>query len=222
VKLGAGDLEEKARLELLINPGVKIPEQASAVHGITDEKVANCPRFKDVARDIGEFISGCDLAGHNAISYDIVLLRAEMARCGFRIALVPDRRLIDTLELFRLDIPHTLAGALAFYCDREIGDDAHDAMVDVEACVDVLRAQAHRRDYDLLAMAEDSYGDRVTLDGKLAKDADGDTVLTFGKYKGEKLAHLALTEPSFLRWMLDKDFADEVKDLVRAALQRKE
>jgi len=220
VKISANDLVEKARLELLLNPGIKIPASATAVHGITDEKVKRCPSFKDEARKIGEFIAGCDLAGHNAIAFDVQLLRAEMERAGFKIAVVPTRRLFDTLELFRQDVPHTLAGALAFYCDREIGDGAHDAMVDVEATIDVLRAQAYRKDHDLENMARESYGNRITLDGKLAKGDDGDTILTFGKHKGEKLAHVALTEPSFLRWMLDKNFAPEVKAIVSKALNR--
>lgn len=221
VRIGARDLRRETALKLLINPGVPIPESATAVHGITDEDVKRCPRFKDVARKIGEFIAGSDLAGHNAIAFDVVLLRAELERCGFKLATVPTRRLFDTLELFRQEVPHTLAGALAFYCDKEIGDDAHDAMVDVEATIDVLRAMSDRRDYSLDDMAKASYGSRVDLGGKLVKDDAGEACFNFGKHKGERLSNVALTSPSFMRWMLKKDFPEEVKTIVKDALTRK-
>ena len=44
-----------------INPEMHIPEEASAVHGIYDADVAECPTFKEVARNIANDIEGCDL-----------------------------------------------------------------------------------------------------------------------------------------------------------------
>jgi DNA polymerase-3 subunit epsilon len=204
-------------LELLINPGIPIPSEATAVHGITDEDVKDARLFRWVVDDILGFIGPkSDLCGHNMIAYDLPLLLAELKRCGRSLSL-QDRRLFDTQEIFRHDVPHTLAGALKYYCGHGIGDDAHDALVDAQACADVFRFQVgkaagwsepHRRD----ELAAISLGDRVTLDGKIVRDADGDSCLAFGKHKGCKLRDVP---KGFLRWMLSKDFTEETKAVVR-------
>ena len=46
-----------------INPEMHIPESSSAIHGIYDKDVENCPTFKEVAKDIAKDIEGCDLPG---------------------------------------------------------------------------------------------------------------------------------------------------------------
>ena len=58
----------------LVNPGMPIPEAATAIHGISDEKVAGEPSFKEISRDIQQMIQGCDLAGFNSNRFDIPLL----------------------------------------------------------------------------------------------------------------------------------------------------
>ena len=65
-----------------INPTVHIPEEASAVHGIFDEDVANCPTFKDVAADVWDFFKGCDIGGFNSNRFDIPMLVEEFLRAG--------------------------------------------------------------------------------------------------------------------------------------------
>ena len=46
----------------LVNPEMPIPPETTAVHGITDEKVANEPTFKQLSKDIYSMIKGSDLA----------------------------------------------------------------------------------------------------------------------------------------------------------------
>ena len=41
------------------------PPETSAIHGITDEKVANEPTFKELAHEIKKMMEGCDLGGYN-------------------------------------------------------------------------------------------------------------------------------------------------------------
>ena len=71
-----------------INPEMHIPEQASAVHGIYDKDVADCPTFKDVARRIAADIEGCDLAGFNSNRFDIPVLAEEFLRAGVDVDLM--------------------------------------------------------------------------------------------------------------------------------------
>ena len=65
-----------------INPERHIPEEATAVHGIHDEDVRDCPTFKEVARSIAHDIEGCDLAGFNSNRFDIPVLAEEFLRVG--------------------------------------------------------------------------------------------------------------------------------------------
>ena len=73
------DGREEEKLQL-INPGIPIPPQASAIHGIYDEDVKDAPRFKEVAKIYAKFIEGCDLAGFNSTRFDIPLLTEEFLR----------------------------------------------------------------------------------------------------------------------------------------------
>ena len=59
-------------LEIRLNPGIPIPPESTLIHGITDEMVANEPKFKDKARNIYNFLKGCDLAGFNSDRFDTV------------------------------------------------------------------------------------------------------------------------------------------------------
>ena len=59
--------EEKERT-LRINPEMPIPAEATAVHHITDEDVANCRTFKEIAKDLAQSFVGCDIAGFNSIA----------------------------------------------------------------------------------------------------------------------------------------------------------
>src|SRR5699024_11220929 len=70
---------------LPIYPEMHIPEQSSAIHGIYDADVADCPTFKEVAKEIARDIEGCDLAGFNSNRFDIPVLAEEFLRAGVDI-----------------------------------------------------------------------------------------------------------------------------------------
>ena len=61
-----GEREEK---NVLINPGIPIPPQATAVHGISDEAVKDAPYFRQIAKSFAAWLAGCDLAGYNSANY---------------------------------------------------------------------------------------------------------------------------------------------------------
>lgn len=65
----------------LINPGIPIPQAASDVHKITDEMVADKPRFAEIAPQLIEVLRGAIPAAYNA-SFDRGFLLAEMTRAG--------------------------------------------------------------------------------------------------------------------------------------------
>jgi DNA polymerase-3 subunit epsilon len=82
-----------------INPGIPIPEKTTAIHGITDDDVKNCPSFSQVAKNLSNFLEGCDLAGYNAIRFDIPLLAEEFLRANVDFSF-RKRRYVDVQVIF--------------------------------------------------------------------------------------------------------------------------
>ena len=88
----------------LVNPGVFIPAEAEAIHGINTLDVFGAPRTPEVLSRFQEFIRGADaLVGHGIASYDIPLVRNEMQRYGMEGRRPP--LVIDTLQEARWKWP---------------------------------------------------------------------------------------------------------------------
>ncbi len=207
-----------------VHPGIPIPAESTAVHGITDADVVAAPSFKEVAPDVVTLLTGCDLAGFNIVRFDAPMLMEEFARAGVPFSL-EGRRLIDAQRIFHLKEPRDLTAALAFYCG-ESHPDAHGAMADVIATVSVLDAQIERyedlpHDMDkLAALCNPRDPTWVDETGKF-RWLDGQVVLNFGQKQGRPLRELVLNEPGYLEWMLKKDFPDDTKEIVRNALNNR-
>ncbi|MGL5731687.1 MAG: 3'-5' exonuclease, partial [Bacteroidales bacterium] len=131
-----GDQEIKTRR---LNPEMPIPAEAAAIHGITDEMVADCPTFKSIAKSLAQQIEGCDLAGYNSNRFDIPLLMEEFLRAGVDIDL-SKRKFIDVQTIFHKMEQRTLSAAYKFYCEKELVD-AHSAEADTIATYEILKAQ---------------------------------------------------------------------------------
>ena len=209
----------------LVNPEQPIPEVARAIHGISDEQVASAPTFGQLAPTVERLLSDCDLTGYNVERFDRRLLAAEFARVGLQDPMT-DARVVDAYTMFVRQEPRSLDAALEFY-GVEVGEStrqAHDARSDVEATVAVLMAQLNR--YPDLPRTVDglhewlypSDPNRIDADGRLVWH-EGVATVTFGAQAGTSLVELAAGDRDFLEWVLRKDFSDEVKTIVRDALE---
>lgn len=81
VKLTNGTISERPRLDCLVNPGVQIPPETIAVHGISDAAVAHARPFSEVVQDIEDIVGNTVIVGHT-ISYDLAVLQREYASLG--------------------------------------------------------------------------------------------------------------------------------------------
>ena len=199
-----------------INPGMHIPEGASAVHGIYDEDVKDCPTFKEVAREIANEFEGCDVAGFNSNRFDLPLLAEEFLRAQVDIDL-SRLRAIDVQVLYHKREPRTLSAAYKFYCGQVL-EDAHSALADTRATYEVLKAQLDHyadmvNDMDALSK-ESSFTDNVDFAGRIVYDANGREVFNFGKYKGRSVEEVFRAEPSYYTWMMDGDFPLYTKKII--------
>lgn len=206
-----GTSEEKCRR---FNPGIPIPKEATAVHGITDADVRGEPPFSKFVKGdqgIAAYFTGCDLGGFNIIDFDIPILQAELERCGETFDL-SGVWIIDAHKIFVKREPRSLAGAARFYCDTT-HDDAHSALGDVRMTVKVFEAQLERYGDLGDSPAEVDRGMRpegaVDRVGKLCWDGD-DIVVTFGRNRGRTLRALAIDERDYLQWIVANQVVDPV------------
>ena len=199
-----------------INPEMPIPAEASAVHGIYDADVADCPTFKEVARKVAADIEGCDLAGFNSNRFDIPVLAEEFLRAGVDIDL-SRRKFIDVQVIFHKMEQRTLSAAYKFYCDRNL-EDAHTAAADTRATYEVLMAQLDRYPElknDVAFLSEySSFNKNVDFAGRMIYDDKGVEIFNFGKYKGMAVTEVLKRDPGYYGWILNNDFTLNTKAML--------
>lgn len=215
---------EQEELNELINPEIIIADEIIAIHGISNEKVANAPTFKQLAQKISDFIGDSDLAGYNSNKYDIPLLAEEFLRADFEIDL-SQRNFVDVQNIFHKKEQRTLAAAYQFYCQKSI-ENAHDALYDTRATLDVFLAQIEKYPDlkgDIAYLAEFSRaGNFKSLDfaGRLAINEKGDAIYNFGKHKEKTIESVMKSEPGYYGWLLEADFPRYTKQCLRKEFER--
>ena len=198
-----------------VNPEMHIPEEASEVHGIYDEDVANEPTFKQMARSMAQFIEGCDFGGFNSNRFDLPVLVEEFMRAGVDVDF-KRRSYIDVQNIFHKKEQRTLVAAYKFYCNKDLVD-AHSAEADTMATYEVLEAQSERYGDigdTVEALAEFStHGPVVDFAGRIGLNDKGEEVFTFGKYRGRTVAEIFRTDPSYYTWLMNGDFPQYTKKI---------
>lgn len=198
----------KEWLSTRINPEIPIPASATAIHGITDSDVADAPAFREVARKLTGFLEGCDLAGYNAIKFDIPLLAEEFLRANIDFSF-RKRRYVDVQVIFHKKEQRTLSAAYQFYCNKVL-DGAHSSKADTQATYEVLKAQLDMYpdlENDINYLADFStVANAADFAGRIIFDDDGNEVFNFGKHKGKKVETVLKEEPSYYSWMMNGDF----------------
>ena len=202
---------------LRINPEMHIPEASSAVHGIYDEDVADCPKFKDVAKNIASDIEGCDLAGFNSNRFDIPVLAEEFLRAGVDIDLMK-RKFVDVQVIYHKLEQRTLSAAYKFYCDKNL-EDAHTAEADTRATYEVLKAQLDRYadvlENDINFLSNYScYSRNVDFAGRIVYNDQDVEVFNFGKYKGVPVKEVLQKDPGYYSWIMQGDFTLNTKNVL--------
>jgi DNA polymerase-3 subunit epsilon len=206
-----------------INPCMHIPEQASAVHGIYDDDVKDCPTFKEVAKEIARDFEGSDIAGFNSNRFDVPLLAEEFLRAGVDIDL-SRHRFIDVQVIFHKMEQRTLTAAYKFYCGKDL-TDAHSADGDTRATYEVLMAQLDRYPDDLkndMAFLSEfsSFTRNVDFAGRIVRNDKDQEVFNFGKYKDMPVVEVFKRDPGYYSWILQGDFPLNTKQvLTRIKLQ---
>ena len=209
-----GNEESKS---MRINPQMPIPPHSTAVHGITDDDVKDCPTFKEVAKELELTFRDSDIAGYNSNKFDVPLLVEEFLRAGVEIDL-SKRKFVDVQTIFHKMEQRTLVAAYKFYCGKNL-ENAHSALADTRATLEVLESQLDRYP-DVLTNDVGFLADFTTVNrnvdfaGRIIYNDKDEEVFNFGKYKGRKVTDVFRLDPGYYSWMMQGDFALNTKQVL--------
>lgn len=227
---------KEERNNIFVNPGKPIPQDVTALTGISDDDVKDSPLFKDIAVKLSENFRNCDFAGFNSNHFDIPILAEEFLRAGIDFDF-SRCRLIDAQTIFHKMERRNLAAAYKFYCGRKMEEDfsAHRADEDTEATYRVLMGELDKynpetqedperqlpNDMDALA-AFSKLNDNVDFAGRIVwkeqTDKNGKTirqeVFNFGKYRGQAVSEVLKRDPGYFSWILNGDFTYNTKQVL--------
>ena len=192
----------------LVNPTIPIPPQTTAVHGITNEKVANEPCFAELSSQIYNMIKDSDLAGYNSDRFDIPLLAEEMLRAGVDFDM-KNRVSVDVQTIFHKKEERTLTAALKFYCDKTL-ENAHSAAADTMATYEILLGQLERYpdlQNDMKFLSEFTTRKKsVDFAGMIVMNDKDQEMFSFGKYKNVLVDEVFDKDPGYFGWIQNADF----------------
>jgi len=218
-----------------VNPTIPVSEQSFAVHGISDQELADKPTFNMRAPAYLNFIGNSDLAGYNAIKFDIPLLVEEFLRADIDFE-IKGRRLVDVQNIFHKMEPRNLSAAYRFYCNKEL-EDAHSAEADALATFEILKSQLDRYngvayeekdgklttpiENDINKLSEFSYHTKnADLVGQIIFNDKGEEIFNFGKYKGRSVEKQFKKEPQYYDWMMKSHFPLSTKKVITSIYLR--
>ena len=205
-----------------------IAPQASAVNGIKDEDLADCPRFCDQVEEVVQWLADADLAGFNSAKFDLPMLAEEIERA--RLYLHKDididlhsKLMVDVQNIYHYMEPRNLKAAYRFYCGGEDFENAHTALADTMATYEVLKGQLDmyqkadkyhemvlKNDVDFLAGVT-GRPRNIDYAGRLILGKDDEPTISFGKHKGRTAREVYQTEPAYFAWIENGEFTMDTK-----------
>ena len=143
-----------------LNPERGIDAEAIAIHGITEEFLADKPRFRDIAADFEDFVREAELVIHNA-SFDVGFLNHELSLIGREPLDRFCAGVIDTLRMAKEQNPGKKA-SLDALCERHQIENAHrtlhGALLDAEILADLYLAMTRGQESLIIALEERAPG----------------------------------------------------------------
>ncbi len=198
------------------NPGVPIPPEVTAIHGISDADVANEPSFKQKAPEINHFLINCDFAGFNSNKFDFPMLVEEFYRAEVEFD-ISKRKFIDAQKIFHTMEPRNLTAAYKFYCSKTL-ENAHSAKADTEATWDIIQAQLGRYT-ELEPNVEflhkySGQSNLVDLAGRMVLNDKQQVIFNFGKHRGKVVTDVFKLDTGYYDWMMNSDFPLQTKKVL--------
>lgn len=198
------------------NIPIQIPEEATAVHGITNEDLEGYPSFHEEIFAIAEFFAGCDLAGYN-VMFDLKFLSSAFEETGNFLKF--DFAIFDVMRIYAKYEPRTLSAVYKRLFNSEL-DGAHSAEADVIATGLVLKELVNRGFCELQSDQLEELSDTKNLAdiaGKFVWTEENVLLWNFGKYNGKPVT----IDMSYCTWFFNADFPIQSKHVLSEYLNFK-
>lgn len=205
-----------------INPGIPIPPFVAELTGISDEDVKGAPHFREKVKEVLDFIGDADIGGFNVERFDLPLLQREVGEAGLAFNW-DNRKVFDCQKVFHLNEKRDLTAAYKLYCEEDL-KNAHSALADTRATLDILKAQVVKYgegDDSLDSLQRFDYTNQPDFydDDRKFRWWNGRLYMMFGKYARKySLQEMVKKDPAYLEWVLSANFGESVKNLIRNAL----
>jgi len=216
------DGEQRETYIKRVNPGMPIPANVTKIINITDDDLKDAPRFKDIAKEVSAFIGESDLGGFNVLRFDIPLLERELYEAGVSFNW-RNRAVYDAQKVYHVHEKRDLMAAYLLYCGKKL-ENAHSALNDADATVDILDAQIQMygdKEKGIESLRDIDYEAKSDYFDKERKFCwwNGQLYPMFGKHGRKKhIKSIAKEDRAYLEWMLTKDFGEDVRAMIKKAL----
>lgn len=179
-----------------------IEESATDVHGLTDEFIRlNGVLLKEVYPEFLSFIKDCDLLTYNGNAFDWNFIQREFEREGLDSTISDGtHKLYDSFFIETIHNSHKLSDVYRRYTGKEL-EDAHDALADVNATIEVFFNQLDRYDDIEETNEEPSIRTLLSPEGFVNFNDNGDLVFSAGKYRSKLVVDICKTDMGYLKWL---------------------
>jgi len=215
----------KSEKNYRVNPQIEISKESSDIHGIYYDDVKDLKPFKNYAKEIFNFIKGCDLAGFNILKFDLPLLVEEFLRCDIELSL-DNIKIIDALRIYHLMEKRNLSAAYKFYCNKTL-ENAHNSYADTSATLEIIDKQVqiyNGQDVidnkgNILGKITDNIdsigsiisNNIVDISGRIIKNSENKEIFNFGKYKNQIVSDVFKSNPEYYHWIMKSNFPQHSK-----------
>ena len=194
-----------------------ISPQALAVHGITKDIIEREGIFfKDVAPEFFEMIENSDLLTYNGNTFDIKFLNEECKRWGLTLP-IEGKNFYDAFAMECRFHPRNLSAVYKSYVGTEL-DNAHDALADVNATIEVFKNQIRRHNVTFDEIDTWTENNLLTPDGSIRNSAapgeELKIVFAVGKYKDSEFMDVARKDPNYIKWYMENVASDYTKNVL--------
>ena len=211
------DFKLKKEFRQLLKTYNPIPEDVTLIHGISNEMVESMPYFDEIMNTVLDLLEGQILCGQNIRKFDIPFLAEQF----FKMDVVFDTTKIKTLDTFVIEQvlnPRDLGTLYKKYTGKELVD-AHSALVDCKASMEVLMGQIKTYDLDVTS---DSFNDMLGVKeiyvdpSRKLMYIDGAVCWTMGKYKDKPVGE----DLGYANWALSADFPKSTKYYIQKEIDK--
>lgn len=219
----------------LVNPGIPIPTEATAINGITDEIVKSKPTFKEIAENINKFLEGCDFVGFNIQFFDLKFLSEEFNRAGVEFTLL-GRKVIDISNIYFAMEPRDLTAAYSFYCGKtaekknsegttqmyfEILNNMMSKYTGQEYIGKTGKAQKIESTVESINNIFNKNKKQLDIEGNITLNDAGRPVFTIGKYKDQIVSEALLKDNDYYEWLVDvSKFPADTKLVIKKIVEK--